>query len=167
MNTSVCTDDGYIRFLIASPNVVRCTDAARVQPQEPFAPAHDAFSRLLLRQEPDPGALWDEAEPLVETNKGVLVLDDSTNDKPYARKIELVTNHWSGKHRKVVRGINLITLLWTDGDRKIPVDYRLYDKADGLTKHDHFWEMLLMAKGRGFSPKYVLFDTWYASLENL
>jgi len=27
--------------------------------------------------------------------------------------------------------------------------------------------MLLMAKGRGFSPKYVLFDGWYASLGNL
>ena len=24
-----------------------------------------------------------------------------------------------------------------------------------------------MAKGRGFRPKYVLFDGWYASLENL
>ena len=64
-------------------------------------------------------------------------------------------------------GINLITLLWTDGDRKIPCDYRIYDKADGKSKHDHFWEMMLMAKARGFSPKYVLFDGWYASLENL
>ena len=61
----------------------------------------------------------------------------------------------------------MITLLWTDGDRKIPCDYRIYSKADGKTKHEHFWEMLLMAYGRGFSPKYVLFDTWYASLENL
>ena len=52
-----------------------------------------------------------------------------------------------------VRGINLITLLWTDGDRKIPVDYRLFSKADGKTKHDHFWEMLLMAKGRGLLPE--------------
>src|SRR4051794_21229594 len=167
MNTARCTDDDYIQFLIASPKVVSCAEAARVQPQEPFAPAHDAFSRLLLRQEPDPGALWDEAEPLVETNKGVLVLDDSTNDKPYARKIELVTNHWSGKHRKVVRGINLITLLWTDGDRKIPCDYRIYSKADGLTKNDHFREMLRTARARGFSPRCVLFDGWYASLENL
>ena len=57
--------------------------------------------------------------------------------------------------------------MWTDGDRKIPCDYRLYDKADGQTKNDHFWEMLLMAQGRGFSPKYVLFDGWYAGLENL
>ena len=97
----------------------------------------------------------------------MLVLDDSTLDKPYAKHIGLVTRHWSGKHHKVVRGINLITLLWTDGDRKIPCDYRLYSKADGKTKNDHFWEMLLMAKGRGFSPKYVLFDGWYASLENL
>nr|WP_246522847.1 hypothetical protein [Gemmata palustris] len=35
---------------------------------------------------------------------GVLVVDDSTLDKPYARAIELVTRHWSGKHHAVVRG---------------------------------------------------------------
>ena len=67
----------------------------------------------------------------------------------------------------VAAALVLARLLWTDGDRKIPVDYRVFSKADGRTKHDHFWEMLLMAKGRGFSPKYVLFDGWYASLENL
>ncbi len=38
--------------------------------------------------------------------------------------------------------------------------------SDGKSKHDRFWEMLLMACSRGFSPKYALFDTWYASLEN-
>ena len=91
-----------------------------MQPDSPFAPAHDSFTRLLHRLEPDPEALWDEAEPLVEKARGVLVIDDSTLDKPYAKHIDLVTRHWSGKHHEVVRGINLITLLWTDGDRKIP-----------------------------------------------
>jgi hypothetical protein len=167
MNTPRCSDESYIDFLVASQGRVSCSEAARVQPRSPFAPAHDAFTRLLNRQEPDPEILWREAEPLVETNRGVLVLDDSTLDHPYARHMALVTRHWSGKHRKVVRGINLISLVWTDGDRKIPVDYRLYSKADGRTKNEHFWEMLLMAKGRGFAPKYVLFDSWYASLENL
>ncbi|MBV8076718.1 MAG: transposase [Planctomycetaceae bacterium] len=167
MNTPRCTDESYIQFLIASPGPVSCTEAARVQPDSPFAPAHDSFTRLLNRLEPDPETLWQEAEPLVETNRGVLVIDDSTNDKPYAKHIGLVTRHWSGKHKKPVRGINLITLLWTDGDCKIPCDYRLYSKADGKTKNDHFWEMMLMAKGRGFSPRCVLFDGWYASLENL
>jgi putative transposase len=64
--------------------------------------------------------------------------------------------------------INLITLLWTDGERHIPVDYRIYNKVvDGLTKHDHFRAMLRTAAERGFRPKVVLFDSWYASLENL
>jgi hypothetical protein len=167
MNTTRCTDQSYIDFLVASQGRVSCSEAARVQPQTSFAPAHDAFTRLLNRLEPDPEFLWVEAEPLVEKTRGVLVLDDTTLDKPHAKKIALVTRHWSGKHRQTVRGINLITLLWTDGDRKIPVDYRLYSKADQKTKNDHFWEMLLMAKARGFFPAYVLFDGWYASLENL
>jgi putative transposase len=143
------------------------TEVAFAQPSARDAPSHDAFTRLLTRMEPDPETLWREARPLVHRKAGLLVLDDSTLDKPYARKIDLVTRHWSGKHHEVVRGINLITLLWTDGDRKLPVDYRLYSKGDGKSKHDHFWERLLIAKGRGFSPKYVLFDGWYASLENL
>ena len=167
MRAAKCRDSDYIDFLIASPEAVSCTEAARVQEPSPEAPAHDSFTRLLNRIEPDPEALWEEARSLVELAGGVLVIDDATLDKPHARRIELVTRHWSGKHRRVVSGINLISLVWTDGDRKIPVDYRLYDKADGRTKNDHFWEMMWIAKGRGFSPRVVLFDGWYASMENL
>lgn len=47
--------------------------------------------------------------------RGVLVLDDTTLDKPYARYMGLVTRHWSGKHHAVVHGINLLTLLWSNG----------------------------------------------------
>jgi putative transposase len=167
VNPPRTTPENYIDFLVATPGPASCTEAARVQPRSPFAPAHDASNRLLTRLEPDPEELWREAEPPAQRNQGVLVIDDSTPDKRRAKHIELVTRHWSGKHHKPVRGINLITLLWTDGDRKLPCEYRLYSKADGKTKHDHFWEMLLMAKGRGFAPRYVLFDSWYASLENL
>ncbi len=168
MNGPKCTDTDYIDFLVASPRVVSGTEAARVQPEQATPPAHDAFTRLLHRLEPDPAVLWAEAAPLVEREQGILVLDDSTLDKPYARKIELVTRHWSGKHHRVVRGINLLTLLWTDGARLIPVDYRLYDKArDGLTKNDHFRALLATAHQRGFTPACVVFDSWYASLDNL
>jgi len=144
------------------------TEAARAQPEGESAPAHDAFTRLLHRLEPDPATLWAEAAPLVDRGGGVLVLDDSTLDKPYARAMDLVTRHWSGKHRRVVRGINLPTLLWTDGEGLIPCAYRLYAKeADGLTKNDHFRAMLAAAKGRGFAPACVVFDSWYASLPKL
>ena len=37
MNAPRCTDDDYIQFLIASPKAVSCTEAARVQPDAPFA----------------------------------------------------------------------------------------------------------------------------------
>jgi len=167
MRLAKCGEADYIAFLIASPATFTCTEAANVQEPSPQAPAHDSFTRLLTRIEPDPETLWIEARPLVSLNAGVLVIDDSTLDKPHAKEIAMVTRHWSGKHHEVVRGINLITLLWTDGDRKIPCDYRIYDKADGQTKNDHFWEMMVMAKGRGFAPRYVLFDGWYASLDNL
>jgi putative transposase len=168
MTAPRCTVPDYIDFLLATPKVVSATEAARVQPDRPHPPAHDAFTRLLHRLEPDPAALWAEVAPLVRRTGGDLVVDDSTLDKPYARHIGLVSRHWSGKHRAVVRGINLITLVWTDGDRLYPCDYRLYDKAtDGKTKNDHFRDLLAAAHGRGFRPRCVLFDSWYASLENL
>ncbi|MBV8607975.1 MAG: hypothetical protein JO034_11015 [Singulisphaera sp.] len=79
-------------------------------PESPVAPDHDAFTRLLHRLEPDPEALWEEAEPLVVKHQGVLVLDDATLDHLSARHTPLVTHHWSGTHRETVRGINLISL---------------------------------------------------------
>ncbi len=168
MNAPKCQSEDYINFLVASPRTVSGTEATRAQPDGGDPPAHDAFTRLLHRLEPDPATLWAEAAPLVARDSGVLVLDDSTLDKPYARKIGLLTRHWSGKHRRVVQGINLLTLLWTDGEALLPCDYRLYAKdADGLTKNDHFRAMLDTAKARGFAPACVVFDSWYASLPHL
>lgn len=168
MNAARATDLEYIDFLVASPQVVTCTEAARVQPPGPRQAAHDALTRLLHRLEPDPTPLWEEAQQHVNLEGGLLVLDDTTLDKPYAHHIELVHRHWSGKHHRVVRGINLVTLLWSDGTHAVPCDYRLYDKpVDGVTKNAHFRDMLAAAHKRGFQPKLVAFDSWYSSLDNL
>jgi len=59
----------------------------------------------------------------VDLQKGLLILDDTTLDKPYAQKMDLVTHHWSSKHQRVVQGIDLLTL--------IPCDFRVYDKPQG------------------------------------
>src|SRR5947209_6993502 len=167
MNAPRCTAEGYVDFLLASPRTFTATEAARVQPDRPRAPAHDAFTRLLHRLEPDPGTLWQEVRPFVRAADGLLVLDDSTLDKPYARHMGLVGYHWSGKHRRVVKGINLLTLLWTDGDGLWPCDYRLYDPAEGRTKNDHFRTLLAEASARGFRPRCVVFDAWYSGKDNL
>jgi putative transposase len=169
MNPARCHETDYLDFLLATPKVCSATEAARVQPPRPHAPAHDSFTRLLQRLEPDPAVLWQEVQPLVRPDAGVLVLDDSVLDKPYARHMGLVGFFYSGKHRRVVRGINLVSLLWTDGDVLAPCDYRLVDPAQGkaVNKNHHFRALLRQAHARGFRPRCVSFDTWYSGKENL
>ena len=104
MNPPRATPDDYIQFLLGTPKVASATEAARVQPATADAPAHDAFTRLLARLEPDPATLWAEVRPLVRRTDSILVVDDTVLDKPYARKMGLVGRHWSGKHKQVVRG---------------------------------------------------------------
>jgi len=64
---------------------------------------------------------------------GTLSVDDTVIDKPYSNPnlTELIGYFWSGKHHRIVKGLNL-TLYYTVG--KSPVNYRLYDKRKGLTK---------------------------------
>jgi putative transposase len=168
LNPTKCDALDYINFLLASVDVFTCTEAARCYPDAVDKPSHDAFTRLLRRQPPDTDALWNEVKGNVQLQKGFLVIDDTTLDKPYAKNMGLVYRQWSGKHHEVVSGINIITLLWTNGNAIIPIDCRIYDKdVDGKTKNDHFQDMLHVAKERDFNPGAVLFDSWYASIDNL
>src|SRR3954447_4639376 len=93
----------YIDFLIATPKVASAVEAARVQPDRPGAPGHDAFTRLLQRLAPHPPTLWRGAKGRVDLGPGVWVLDDTVLNNPSARHIDLVGRHWSGKHHAVVK----------------------------------------------------------------
>lgn len=168
MNPPKYTAIEYINFLIATQKAYSCTEAERVQQTMESAAAHDAINRLLHRLEPNPDELWQEAKAYIELEQGIVVVDDTMLDKWYAKQMELVSRQWSGKHKRVVQGINLTSLLWSDGDKHIPCDYRLYEKAvDGGTKNDHFRAMLTTAHERGLKPKCVAFDSWFSALANL
>jgi len=82
MNAAKVTDLDYIDFLVAAPHVVTCTEAARVQPAGPRRAAHDALTRLLHRLEPATTPLWDEAQQHICRTAGLLIVDDTTLDKP-------------------------------------------------------------------------------------
>ncbi|MFA6225570.1 MAG: transposase [Methanoregula sp.] len=102
--------------------------------------------------------MYDKAKRLIRADEGVLVIDDSTLDKPYSHQIELVTRHWSGKHHRVVQGINLISTIWTDGSAIVLVDFRIYNPdKDGKNKNDHFRDMVRAAAERKFEPGCVIF----------
>lgn len=168
MNPPKCDEYSYINFLVAAQRAFSAVEAARSHPESDNPPAHDAYTRLLQRLPPDSEALWAEVQPCIDRTKGLLVIDDTTLDKPYASQMALVSRHWSGKQHAVVQGINLVSLVWSDGDACLPCDYRIYNKAqDGLSKNDHFRAMLEQAQARGFQPGLVVFDSWYSGLENL
>ncbi|PDV97171.1 transposase [Candidatus Chloroploca asiatica] len=138
MNEPKVQDLDYITFLLATPRAVSATEAERVQPEGPRQAAHDAFTRLLHRLEPDTTRLWQAAAPLIDRTRGLLVVDNSTLDTPYAYTIALVHRHWSGKHGHVVSGINVVSLVWSDDTHAIPCDYRLFDAPnDGLTQSSY------------------------------
>ncbi|AAM06081.1 hypothetical protein (multi-domain) [Methanosarcina acetivorans C2A] len=143
INPPRCSDIIYIDFLIAASNVFSCTEAARCYPNVVNAPSHDAFTRCLQRQPPDTEALWEEVKNHVKPEGGFLIADDSTLDKPYAKEMVFVRRMWSGKHHRTVKGIGLVTLVWTDGSTVIPIDFRIYNiDVDDKTKNDHFLDML-------------------------
>ena len=100
MNPAKCDELDYIQFLIAAQKVFSNTEAAKCHPAtNGDSPAHDAYTRLLHRCQSDGEALWQEVWSCVSVVGGVLVIDDSTLDKFYAHAMELLTQHWSGKHR--------------------------------------------------------------------
>jgi hypothetical protein len=55
-----------------------------------------------------------ETKAMLNLKGGTLSVDDSVLDKPYSQFLALVGYFWSGKHHGTVKGINLITLYYTD-----------------------------------------------------
>lgn len=95
-------------------------------------------------------------------------MDDSVLDKPYSQlQTDLITYLYSGKHHRVVQGIGLISLLYTDiKGVSLPVNFRVYDQSSGKTKNDYFQEMVKEVLRWGLRPNIVTGDSWYASTAN-
>jgi hypothetical protein len=55
-NDVECRNTDWIDFIIASPRLLAFTEAARVQTEAVAPPAHDAFTRRLLRLDPTPSS---------------------------------------------------------------------------------------------------------------
>lgn len=164
MNKQKCTKELYCQFLLAAQTNFTGTEMASHLPTV----EHDAITRWLAQTRLTAANLWEQVEPLVVPEQGVLIIDDSLIEKPKSTHDPLVTWQYSGASHQIVRGIGLVTLLWSQQDEHIPLDYRIYAKAqDGYTKNQHVQEMLRLAHHRGLHPTAVLFDSWYASQENL
>jgi len=153
----------YMGFLMSEPTSPTCTRLAEV-----MNISHDGVNRFLLREAYEPRDLSNEASGLLNLEGGTLDVDDSTLDKPYSQRMALVGHFWPGKHHRVVKGLNLITLFYTGPQgRSLPVNDRVYDKAEGKTKNAYFQDMLAEVLAWGLKPAFTTGDSWYACVGNL
>lgn len=165
------TKQQYIEYLVATPGNYTCTHLADHLEGE-AATSHDTISDYLRREKLTPRRLWEVVSPLLHDSvASYLVVDDSVQNKQYSQKIELVKLQYSGAEGGLVRGIGVVNLLHTSGEAGdfFPIDFRVYaPETDGKTKNEHFREMLIRAKSdKRLQANTVLFDSWYASLDNL
>jgi hypothetical protein len=108
----------YMGFLMSEPKSATCTRLSEVMDI-----SHDSVNHFLLREAYEPKDLFHEAVKLLNLVGGTLSVDDSVLDKPYSQHMDLVAYVWSGQHHRVVKGLNLITLYYTDPQgRSLPVN---------------------------------------------
>lgn len=164
-----CTKDLYCQFLIAAQADFTATGMEDGLAGGVNELAHDSVTRWQKQVKLTPAQLWPEVESLIAKDSGWLVVDDMTIEKNRSYQLPMSAWHWSGARHDVVRGLNVVNLLWTtDGVEHIPTDFRLYSKhEDGMTRNQHVQDMLRLAKHRGMKPTAVVFDTWYGSQANL
>ncbi len=161
------TKEQYIEFLISTPINYTCTHLA-----DPISGiSHESITDFLKSQRLTAESVWKQAGMLIHnTEESFLIVDDSVQEKPHARAIELVYPHYSGNKHAVIRGIDIVNLVHSSGNGDYyPIEYRIfapeYEKA---TKNDHFLAMLKTAFDvHDIHAKYILFDSWYASVANL
>lgn len=156
----------YTLFLLAESKYSGCCRLSEILD----GLSHDSVNRFLLRERYEPKDLFNELKPHIEIIGGTLSGDDTVIEKPYSdpNLTEFIRYFWSGNQHRPIKGINLITLYYTDiNGKSVPVNYRIYNQQEGKSKNDYFREMIAEVLIWGLQPQMVTGDSWYSSRENL
>ena len=149
------------------------------------AVSHDKITRFLSEKELNSPKLWQLVKPLVrefeDEASGVLIIDDTIEEKPYTGESELVCWHYDHSKARNLKGINLLSTLYQVGDVSVPVAFELVKKTEWVfnkrknrwqrkslkTKNELYRQMLEACHKNQIEFRYVLNDVWYASSENM
>jgi len=147
--------------------------------------SHDKITRFLADKELDSSELWRLVKPLVrqieDEDSGVLIVDDTIEEKPYTDESELVCWHYDHSKGRNVKGVNLLSTLYEVGGLCVPVAFELVKKTEWVfndkkdrwqrksprTKNELYRQMLKACQKNRMKFRYVLNDVWYASSENM
>ena len=149
----------YLMALLYFTNITTCSAMADALDSA----SHDQLTRMLQGAWSGHILLNLALRALFTVAGGYLLVDDTVVEKPYARLLGEAAWVWSSKQRKVVFGVSIVLLVWTDGQVRIPLAFRLWHKG-GASKFDLALELLSYARNRlRCKPQFVLFDSWYPS----
>jgi putative transposase len=123
--------------------------------------SHDRLQRMLYQRFAWSRRLWEYFAAGMVREGGYLIIDDTAWAR-WAAQSEAVSWVWSSSHGRVLRGHQVVLLVWTDGEVRVPLGMRLWKKG-GDSKVELALQLLREAERRGIRPEYVLFDSWYAA----
>jgi len=172
--------DLYTDYLISSFGQTTATGMSRLLDNKM---SHDKITRFLSSREFTSKDLWKISKRIIreiESNDGVIAIDDSIEEKPYTDENELICWHYDHSKSRSIKGINFLTALYSIRNIKIPVAYDLVKKTEkrlndkgksvrrsSITKNDRYRNLLSSCIKNDICFKYVLNDVWYASSENI
>jgi hypothetical protein len=145
--------------------------------------SHDQITRFLSAQEYTSKDLWQQVKPtvrMVEHEDGVLIFDDTIQEKAWTDESELMCWHFDHCSGRTVRGINLLNALYYCNGTSIPVAFELVKKPiqycdiktqklrrrSEITKNELMREMIDTCIRNALKFRFVLVDSWFSSEEN-
>lgn len=145
--------------------------------------SHDRVTRFLSEREYTSRDLWRQVKSTVrqiEREDGVLIFDDTIQEKAWTDENEVMCWHFDHCSGRSVRGINLLNALYYSGEVSIPVAFELVRKplqfcdvktrqekrASEITKNELMRDMIATCVNNTLKFRYVLMDSWFASVEN-
>ncbi len=95
--------------------------------------SHDQVTRFLSQEKKTSKDLWLIAKPFVkkiQSDDGVLIIDDSIEEKPYTDENEIVCWHYDHSKERSIKGINFLSMLYHNQDISLPVGFELVAKTE-------------------------------------
>jgi hypothetical protein len=146
--------------------------------------SHDAITRFLSKDTYTSRDLWKQVKATVrqvESEEGVLVFDDTVQEKPWMDENELICWHWDHNKGRSIKGINLLNCLYYSNNISIPVAFELIHKPiryseiktkkekrrSEITKNEQMRSMIDTCLGNQIKFSWILTDIWFASSENM
>lgn len=146
--------------------------------------SHDKVTRFLRQENFDSKILWKYVKSAVrerENQNGVLILDDSIEDKPYTNENEVNCWHYSHAKGDVVKGINFLSCMVRYDDFSLPIGYEIIKKdieycdiktrqhrrKSTINKNQHFRQLIQQACSNHVLFEWVLADNWFGSQDNM